>query len=434
MIKQECAVCNKPASQCCSNCNVVYYCTRDHQKSDWKNHKNKCAPYKIERNDVLGRYLIATRNIKAGEIIMKKSPIVIGPKTASFPICLGCHKRIETGINFYRCSKCKWPMCNALCESSNIHIEECEIYSQMENVPNIENNNAKQLGYCLVLPLRTLLLKAKNKNQYNSIESMESHLEENLMSPVYRMFKLTLVPFLKAALKTDISEGEVLKICSIFDTNCFDVRSSEGLVNVRALYPIANLLAHNCKHNTKHTFHDDDYKIVFTATEDIEKGQLLTTTYTQTLWGTLTRREHLKRVKFFDCICDRCKDPTEFGTYAGSIYCSVCKLTINNINNNCPKMISTNPLDPNETWKCEKCDHEIPAKQIIWGNEAVRKEILTMDKSDPRYLEEFLLKYDDVLHPSNYHILEVKYALTQLYGNADGFKLMGMTVKKSIIS
>lgn len=426
-MQRECGICKQPALQCCSNCNLIYYCSREHQKLDWKNgHKTKCAPYKTETNEILGRHLIATRHIKAGEIIMKKNPLVIGPKIASFPTCLGCHKKLETDERFYRCAKCNWPMCNEECENLGMHEEECEIYSKIQNVPKIQNVNTKQIGYCLVTPLRALLLKFKNNAQYRVIENMQSHLNENEQSPLYAMYKANLVPFVQKALGRDVFEKEILSVCSIFDTNAFEVRSSSGLVNVRALYPTAHLMAHDCKHNTKHTFSDNDFKIIVTATEDINKGQILTTSYTQTLWGTLTRKSHLIKVKKFNCLCDRCKDPTEFGTYAGSIYCTICKNSTTNFENNIlPKMISTNPLDPNATWKCEKCDRNLSAKQIIWGNEAIKKEISEMDTRHPRNLEKFLIKYENLLHPTNYHFLEVKYALSQIYGNVDPFKLTG---------
>lgn len=428
MTKHECAVCKSPASQCCSNCNTIYYCGREHQKLDWKNgHKGKCVPYKIEFDETLGRHLVATRKIGAGEIIMKKKPIVIGPKIASYPLCLGCNKRIEIGSKFRRCPKCRWPVCGEKCFNTPLHVNECPILAKSaDTFPQIRNENAKQVGYCLILPLRALLLKTTNKAQYDLICGMESHLDQTGSSPIYAMYRAKLAPFLKLALNSDVPEAEILHICSVFDTNCFEVRSPDGLVTVRALYPTAFLMSHNCKHNTKHTFLDDDggFKIVVSATESIEKGQLLTTTYTQTLWGTLARRAHLKKVKFFDCTCSRCKDPTEFGTYAGSIYCSACKLTSDDSVSS-PKMISTDPLDPNAMWACEKCDHSITAKQIVWGNESVRKEILDMDKSGPKPLEEFLIKYENLLHPINYHFLEIKYALTQMYGNIDGFKLTG---------
>lgn len=79
-------------------------------------------------------------------------------------------------------------------------------------------------------------------------------------------------------------------------------------------------------------------------------------------------------------------------------------------------------------WKCLLCPHEIPAKQIIWGNNAMTKEIESLDKSSPKQFEEFLHRYRDTLHEKNTHVLQVKYALTQLYGNVEGFYLHGKLV------
>lgn len=421
-----CAVCKGPAAQCCSNCNTVYYCSKEHQKIDWKNgHKACCAPFRIDANETLGRHLVATRKIKEGEVILRKSPLLSGPKMASYPMCLGCNKKLDVSKPFYKCTKCKWPVCGEACETSSVHKHECEIFAKSDYKPKVESENSKQAAYSIILPLRALLLKNKHKSKYDELTKMQSHLEEHKKSPVYAILKMKLIPFIKAVLKMDVNEEEILNICSIFDTNAFDVRDTEGLVNVRGIYPTAALMAHDCKHNSKHSFHGDDFQILVTATEQIEKGHLVTTSYTQTLWGTIARRSHLRKSKMFDCVCERCKDPTEFGTYAGSIFCSICRKQ--DKSDTCSKMISSDPLDSNANWKCEKCDHTLAAKQINWGNEAIRKEIVLLDKSHPRNLEEFLLKYEDLLHPNNYHCLEIKYALSQMYGNADGFKLTGKT-------
>lgn len=90
------------------------------------------------------------------------------------------------------------------------------------------------------------------------------------------------------------------------------------------------------------------------------------------------------------------------------------------------KIISTDPMDNNAEWKCQICQHAIPAKQIIWGNTAMLKEIETINKTSPRQFEEFIHRYRDTLHEKNTHVLQVKYALTQLYGNVEGFYMHGM--------
>lgn len=253
--------------------------------------------------------------------------------------------------------------------------------------------------------------------------NLQSHLEHLRNSALYLALKQYVVPIILNNLKMTTSEEEILNICSIFDTNAFDVRDTKGLVNVRALYATVSLIAHDCKQNTRHYFVGDDFEIYVNATVPIKKGELITTSYTQSLWGTLARRKHLKQTKYFNCICSRCKDPTEFDLYVGSIYCTMCRET--DKTNSCPKMISVDPLNPDANYKCEKCEHVIAAKQIEFGNDALRKEILSVDKTDPKQFEIFLEKYNNVLHPNNAHVLEVKYALSQMYGNLKGYNIGG---------
>ena len=81
----------------CSGCKNVFYCNRDCQKKHWTSHKNDCKnlkelPYRIERSPVRGRFLVATKDIPAGDLIFSESPIICGPKQLTKPVCLGCHK------------------------------------------------------------------------------------------------------------------------------------------------------------------------------------------------------------------------------------------------------------------------------------------------------------------------------------------------------
>lgn len=54
-------------------------------------------------------------------------------------------------------------------------------------------------------------------------------------------------------------------------------------------------------------------------------------------------------------------------------------------------------------------------------------EICVLNRKSPRDFEAFLTKYKGALHESNSFVLQIKYALTQLYGNVDGFALTQMT-------
>jgi SET domain len=90
--------------------------------------------------------------------------------------------------------------------------------------------------------------------------------------------------------------------------------------NVQAIYPIASLPEHNCAPNTFRMF-EKDLSVCVRATQDILKGEHITVTYTDTLWATPERRAHLYFSKHFLCVCDRCKDPTEMGSYITALRC-----------------------------------------------------------------------------------------------------------------
>lgn len=124
----------------------------------------------------------ANRDIKCGEIILCEKPLVFGPKIISSPTCLGCNRfveaqdirvpttskerKVKTIKNYYKCSKCKWPMCNESCEQSKAHVDECNLMAQKKFRCNIDFNadevNKKESAYCAIVPLRCLLMKTTN--------------------------------------------------------------------------------------------------------------------------------------------------------------------------------------------------------------------------------------------------------------------------------
>lgn len=78
----------------------------------------------VLHNDILGRYLVATRDIKQGEIILEEIPLIKGPSQMTAPVCLGCY-RLITPDHYSTCFKCGWPMCTVLCGQYRDHIPEC---------------------------------------------------------------------------------------------------------------------------------------------------------------------------------------------------------------------------------------------------------------------------------------------------------------------
>lgn len=125
----------------------------------------------MKKDDVLGRYYQATRDIKRGEIVLQEHPLAVGPKISCAPLCLGCHMNLtvpENARDFYKCSKCSWPLCNKECETSVWHVKECQLLFDKKFVPQIhydpENPKRKESAYCAIMPLRCALLSGDNPN------------------------------------------------------------------------------------------------------------------------------------------------------------------------------------------------------------------------------------------------------------------------------
>lgn len=79
----------------------------------------------------------------------------------------------------------------------------------------------------------------------------------------------------------------------------------------------------------------------------VQKGEELTTTYTDTLKTTLERRKHLLETKIFECDCKRCQDPLEISTYGSSWKCQKCNKGL---------IASETSLNMHSKWECKNCN------------------------------------------------------------------------------
>jgi hypothetical protein len=87
---------------------------------------------KIQQNPEFGRYFVAARDLKAGEVLFEETPFALGPKTSSPPLCLNCYCPVDGGAGGPRCSTCSWPLCaecNAMA-SKRWHSGECEVFAK----------------------------------------------------------------------------------------------------------------------------------------------------------------------------------------------------------------------------------------------------------------------------------------------------------------
>jgi splicing suppressor protein 51 len=102
-----CNVCSKESSSRCVRCKSVWYCSTDHQKQDWKEHKSKCATNEIYSDDqVQERFNTAQHRISENKPM---SPQERYKLLSQKKICSYCAK-VGTNTTFISC-----PGCNSVC-------------------------------------------------------------------------------------------------------------------------------------------------------------------------------------------------------------------------------------------------------------------------------------------------------------------------------
>lgn len=363
--------------------------------------------------------MVARRDIKAGEVILREHPIVLGPKITSYVMCLGCHKTIPptTAGDYYKCSTCTWPVCGQSCEKLPAHVDECQLMSSRNFKSSIRSCGSPKIeaSYCVITPLRVILLKKSNPKAFETVMSLHSHLDQRISTVLYRHLRTNLIPFIRNFLgMIELTDNDILSIAGILDTNCFDVVLPSKQIKIRGIFPMSAMMASECVPNTKH-FVDENFEMRVIASVPIKKGEMILTSYTHPLKTTMERRHQLKEAKCFDCICARCVDPTEMNTFASCVRCQSCAEGI------------CIPVDL-ISWRCTLCEAKLGSNEATAILSAARMALDSLNKKSIDDCEGFLKKFERILPSSSVFIVDVKYALSLLYGNVAGYRFEGLCI------
>ncbi|XP_022900337.2 SET domain-containing protein SmydA-8 [Onthophagus taurus] len=383
--------------------------------------------FNIKTSKIMGRYIVASKDLNPGEIILSEAPLVVGPCAGCKVICIACYQLLENS-NYAKCFECGWPLCKSTCSGINKKYghtqEECLILksSKSEKFLNYKDFDRLQENFQAIVPLRCLILKESDPKTFEKIAQMESHETIRKCIPdLWSLDKINVIDRIRLdwGLK-EFSEEEIHRICGILEVNCFEI--GQNSVSIRGLYPQAFLMSHDCIPNTSHS-DEEDFKLTVRASVKISKNQPITLSYAYTLQGTLKRREHLLENKFFECKCLRCKDPTELGTNLGALICPKCKRG---------SVLPSDPLNCESSWSCnnksQKCPgYTVTSKSMKLLINRIQSEIDEIDCNDVKKMEYLLEKYRNVLHPNHYLCLSLKLSLSQLYGKINGFLIHELT-------
>lgn len=371
-------------------------------------------------------------------MIINESPAIVGfkwnsqdddPSAVNFS-CVGCLEPIKV-LNC-KCPNCHWPACSFDCAgltNPELHEIECAFLKIGKGPSSKTDFNAirRYYRFDVLLALKILLLQRKNPKRFKMLMEMESNEKNRLMTFNFREAEEKInhleENFLTPLRKCEEKTGQVIipekdkkilhKIFGIIETNAMYINLPTG-TEVSGLFPTAALLEHSCLPNCSYSFDmKNGFKIKVEAACTIKVGDHLTTTYSHVLWCTQLRQQHLKDTKYFNCVCERCKDPTELGTHFSTLRCMGSEeLPCNGL------QLPKDPLSPDSEWACNKCPITVTKEQVSFFTGRMNEEIeaILASTPTPKHLEDLLEKLENFLHPTHCLMFSVKHSLLQLYG------------------
>ncbi|GAB0098859.1 SET domain-containing protein [Sergentomyia squamirostris] len=382
--------------------------------------------FQVLQSDELGRYGVTVKDLKAGDVLLKETPFVVGPKQDTPVVCLGCNIFLDGTSSGPRCSRCGWPLCPD-CEMAQapLHKAECRVF--VKNAVKFQNL-PKEAMVCLQLdcitPLRLLLAKEADPGRWErEVSVMEHHETIRRDSPSWRVDDTNIVKYLRGPCKLSrFPETLIQQACGILEVNSFEAHTICGNP-IRCIFPTLAILAHSCVPNLTHTIYlDGDFRMICRAAVDIPKGDMLYTTYTYTQNGTKERQNHLRRGKYFICHCQRCLDPTELGTFFSSPRCNSCSSGF---------YLSQDSLDPAANWECNSCKDSISSTLLDEKIDKIQQDFTALksqESSRTKLIEgEKLLKHLlTLLHPNHYILMSLREMLIEMLGHVEGCGLNGL--------
>lgn len=191
---------------------------------------------------------------------------------------------------------------------------------------------------------------------------MPSDAEKRIVSYLQRNFLQRLKSVEQKQKQKYLQEYDTTvlhRICGIIETNYMCINLPSG-IELSGVYYTACMLEHACQPNCYFQFDQcDGFRISVIVGRNIERDEHLIIMYSNMLWGTHMRQEHLAMTKHFLCKCDRCRDPTEYGSNFSALLC------MGDEGESCDGIhLPKDPLEIKSDWACTKCPIMISGEEV----------------------------------------------------------------------
>ncbi|TRY73393.1 hypothetical protein TCAL_09913 [Tigriopus californicus] len=342
-----------------------------------------------------------------------------------------------------------------ICSEGPNHAIECPVFANLEELPDFTGPCEE---FSAIIPLRILALRESRPETWERVNLLMDHVEDWNEVDKALWTKMAEDLIQKRCKQSKYTAEELYRAAGIFLTNGVNQGTNQG----HGLYPTFSFISHGCICNSRFQIHRDR-KLVLRAQIDIPRGEEITTRYLPSMIGNIRRRFKIKNNWNFDCVCLRCQDPTELGSFIGITVCPKCSQAKSPITQGANETGTTNieheredgnkkasappslallfaaliekkkkeesdlksrngnlesdrpgyllPSDPLEYFSnhvCDKCGYKVNGLTIFGLTKALEDEAEEFKTIDPVQVEEKLKAWLKVLHPNHYLILKLK--------------------------
>ena len=338
MSQDQCYICPRLASITCPGCQLMACCSTHlslHRPA------TSCLPWNIDRLPVVGRVLVAARDIAPYELILRDSPLVIVPK-----------KRSTSASDDGKCEMCE---------------EDKDIYDELDSkglLPLDGKLSVEQL-------LAYRRLKNLEEDKASLVLGLMDHKEEREEKVDFVEKEEELASFIRS-LEESCSREEAGRLLGVVDTNSLEIMGGRS-----GVFPALSLLSHSCTPTLEHWVEGE--VVVVRARHAIKKGEELTIRYSHLSMHRSLLRPLINEAWHFTCNCPRCKDGSELGTFASCPRCpsSEClallqppqdALNIQNLNHlsvaEDPSATQSNHSSTT-SWNCLSCGASATEEEVL---------------------------------------------------------------------
>ncbi|KAL3696784.1 hypothetical protein R1sor_010860 [Riccia sorocarpa] len=357
-------------------------------------------PWRALNKPNVGRCAVASRDIKAGEIVVAEHCVIFIPRSRDrAEVCHSCCCDIAPPAQSFECPGCRYAVYCKACkkEAMEEHKLFCQVSNPISGIAKIADCDEDLLRLVLALILKRRASKTGDKETSDPGASKDGTVQDGIIYPSYEdaIALKTHSDKVPTSWKDSVRKGCQLlfeeavkaKVVDDLDVTVEDLENFAALVNTNShgmgahgsgyrnadvavgIFPFVSMLSHSCRPNC--CFSSEGRVMYVRATRDVPKGTELCISYINLYEPRSTRRMQLAVTKHFLCSCERCTEPFALsvdrfleGCICAVRGCGGVVVKTSSLYEQDSKSASPDSLFQFNTtsWKCEGCSRVLDPK------------------------------------------------------------------------